>query len=79
MREPDPYAHARELARRMAAVLHNEAASEVSIAVAILVAGVIASNTNKPGEAEALLRGMQALSERFVQAWVGGAHRHKVN
>jgi hypothetical protein len=51
MRDKDSYDHARELARRMAAILTNEAASEASIAVAILMAGVVAANTSKPRDA----------------------------
>jgi hypothetical protein len=79
MRDKDNYAHARELARRMAAVLNNEAASEASIAVAILIAGVVAANTHKPREAETLLQGIQELSERFLHTWVGARNHRKMN
>jgi hypothetical protein len=69
--EPDdPNAEARKLAEKMASVLHDKPTRDAAVAVAILMAGVVASHAKDAEDASELLDRIQKLCERFVSSWM---------
>ena len=66
----DPNAEARKLAEKMASVLHDRSTRDAGVAVAILMAGVVASHAKNAEDASELLEGIQRLTQRIVSSWV---------
>ena len=68
---PDgPHAQARKLAEKMARVLSDKPTPDVAAAVAILLAGVIASHAKDAKDGAQLLEAIHGLAERFLNAWL---------
>jgi hypothetical protein len=75
----DPNAEARKLAEKMASVLHDKPTRDAAVAVAILMAGVVASHAKNADDASELLEGIQKLTQRFVSAWIDDEKRDLLN
>ena len=71
----DPHVEARKLTEKMAAVLHTKSTRDASVAVAILMAGVVASHAKDQDDASELLEGIYSLARRFVRAWINDEKR----
>jgi hypothetical protein len=54
----------------MVRAVNTEDATDASIAVAMLIAGVVAAKAESADEAKSLMVGIHALSERFISAWL---------
>ena len=75
----DPNAEARKLAEKMASVLHDKPTRDAAVAVAILMAGVVASHAKNAEDASELLEGIQKLTQRFVSSWIDDEKRDLLN
>jgi hypothetical protein len=65
-----PHAQARKLAEKMARVLSDKPTPKVAAAVAILLAGVLASHAKNAEDGAQLLEAIHGLAERFLKSWL---------
>ena len=61
----DPYAYPRKLAQKMVRVVNTENATDASIAVAMLIAGVVAVQAEGADEAKSLMLGIRAFGALY--------------
>lgn len=75
----DPSARARTLAKKMAVVVNGESVTDAFVALAILIAGLVASSARNAEEASSLLNRLHRLSGRFVSARIENERENTLN
>jgi hypothetical protein len=64
--QAEPLARAKRLAERMARVLNDEEVSDVTIAIALLMSGVVHHYADGPAKADELTNAIRKLEDRFL-------------